>query len=179
MLIPGRPLIGLAGFLAAAGIAAAIWPGAIPAWLAALALTVLLCILDAALALRLATPPARRTLPGSLPLGVTHDVVLRFANSGRSPLRLTACDHVPAATEVEGQPQTIMLPAQGWAELRYRMRPIQRGDLKFDRVEVRIHSPLRLWQSERKIGEAQTVRIYPKFSALTRFAILATHEQLS
>jgi uncharacterized protein (DUF58 family) len=179
MLIPGRRLIGLAGFLAVAGIAASIWPGAIPAWLAALALTVVLCILDAALALRVATPPARRTVPGSLPLGVMHDVVLRFANSGRSPLRLTACDHVPAATEVEGQPQTIMLPAQGWAELRYRMRPIERGDLKFDRVEVRIHSPLRLWQSERKAGEGQTVRIYPNFSVLTRFAILATDNRLS
>jgi uncharacterized protein (DUF58 family) len=179
MLIPGRPLVILAAVLAVAGIGASIWPDAIPAWLAAMALTGLLCVVDAALALRLVTPLARRTIPGSLPLGVTHEVALRFANEGRSPLRLTVFDHVPAATESEGQPQTIVLPAQGWTEIRYRMRPIQRGDLAFDRVEVRLHSPLRLWQSGRMTGEPQTVRIYPNFSVLTRFAILATDNRLS
>lgn len=179
MLIPARPLVGLAAVLAIAGIGASIWPAAIPVWLAATALTALLCFFDAALVLRLATPPVRRTVPGSLPLGVTHEVALRFANDGRSPLLLTVFDHVPAATEIEGQPQTITLPAQGWAEIRYRMRPIQRGDLSFERAEVRLHSPLRLWQSERMTGEPQTVRIYPNFSVLTRFAILATDNRLS
>ena len=38
MLIPHRRLIGLALGLAVAGIGAAIWPEAIPAWLAAMAL---------------------------------------------------------------------------------------------------------------------------------------------
>ena len=179
MLIPGRPLVVVAAVLAVAGIDASIWPDAIAAWLAAMALAGLLCVVDAALAQRLVTPLVRRTIPGSLPLGVTHEVALRFANEGRSPLRLTVFDHVPAATELEGQPQTITLPAQGWAEIRYRMRPIRRGDLAFDRVEVRLHSPLRLWQSGRMTGEPQTVRIYPNFSVLTRFAILATDNRLS
>ncbi len=179
MLIPGRPLVALAAFLAVAAVGASIWPDAIPAWLAAMALSGLLCVADAALALRLATPLVRRTIPGSLPLGVTHEVALRFANDGRSPLRLTVFDHVPAATELEGQPQTITLPAQGWTEIRYRMRPIERGDLAFGRVEVRLHSPLRLWQSGRMTGKPQTVRIYPNFSVLTRFAILATDNRLS
>ena len=112
-------------------------------------------------------------------LGVTHEIALRLANAGRSPLRLTVFDHVPAATESEGQPQTVILPPQGWTEIRYRMRPVERGDLVFAPVEVRLHSPLRLWLSGRSTGEAQTVRIYPNFSVLTRFAILATDNRLS
>ena len=179
MLIPGRPLVVLGAILAVAGIGASIWPAAIPVWLAATALTALLCVFDAALAMRIETPPVRRTVPGSLPLGVTHEVALRFANGGRSPLLLTAFDHVPAVTEIEGQPQNVIVPAHGWAEIRYRMRPIQRGDLTFGRVEVRLHSPLRLWHAERMTGEPQTVRIYPNFSVLTRFAILATDNRLS
>ena len=179
MLIPGRPLVALGAILAVAGIGASIWPAAIPVWLAATALTALLGVFDAALAMRIETPPVHRTVPGSLPLGVTHEVALRFANGGRSPLLLTAFDHVPADTEMEGQPQNVIVPAHGWAEIRYRMRPIQRGDLTFDRVEVRLHSPLRLWRAERMTGESQTVRIYPNFSVLTRFAILATDNRLS
>lgn len=179
MLIPARPLLVLSAGIAAGGVAASIWPETIPSWAGALGLLTLLCIADAILVSRLDTPAARRTVPGSLPLGVTHEIALRFANGGARPLRLTAHDHAPADTEVEGQPQKIVLPAHGWAELRYRLRPIQRGDLKFDHIEIRMRSPLRLWQSARMTGEPQTVRVYPNFSVLTRFAILATDNRLS
>jgi uncharacterized protein (DUF58 family) len=179
VLIPARPLLGLAAGIAVGGVAVSVWPAAIPAWAGALGLIVLLALVDAVLVLRLATPPARRTVPGSLPLGVTHEIALRFANEGPAPLHLTAHDHAPADTEVEGQPQTIALPARGWAELRYRLRPVQRGDLKFGRIEIRMRSPLRLWQSGRMTGAPQTVRVYPNFSVLTRFAILATDNRLS
>ena len=179
MLIPARPMLTLAAGMTVAGVAVSIWPAAIPLWAGALGLAILVCMVDAVLAIRLESPAARRTVPGSLPLGVTHEVALRFANAGTSPLRVTAHDHAPADTEVEGQPQTITLPAHGWAELRYRLRPVQRGDLKFDRIEIRLRSPLRLWQSARMTGETQTVRIYPNFSVLTRFAILATDNRLS
>ena len=179
MLIPSRTLVALAALVALAGIGASIWPLALPAWLGACILLALVAMLDAALALRIAIPPAQRTAPASLPLGVTHEVALRFANSGRSALHLSAFDHVPAPTEIDGQPQSISLPAHGWAEMRYRLRPIERGDLHFGRVQVRLHSPLRLWTAQHMTGTAQTVRVYPNFAVLTRFAILATDNRLS
>ena len=179
MLIPARALVATAGVMTVAGLGASIWTAAIPAWLGAMAFIAAICIFDGLRASRLATPDAQRTIPGSLPVGVTHEAALRLANSSGYPLRLTLFDHVPVATEVQGQPQTITLPAHGWSEIRYRLRPVERGDLTFGRIEVRLHSPWRLWQSERMTGQAQIVRIYPNFSVLTRFAILATDNRLS
>jgi uncharacterized protein (DUF58 family) len=179
MLIPNRPLAILAAAIAVAGTAASVWPIAIPLWIGVTLVALLLAGIDAAMTVRLRTPAAQRGVPGSLPLGVGHEVTLRFANEGTTPLHIAVYDHAPADTEVEGLPQTIKLPARGWAELRYRLRPVRRGDLGFDRVGIRVRSPLGLWQSSRKTGEAQVIRVYPNFSALTRFALLATDNRLS
>lgn len=180
MLIPGRILLWLAAGIAVAGVAVSIRPEAIPVWLAVAGVALVLAVADAVLVLRVPAVPARRGVPGSLPLGVAHDVTVRLANPGGRALRVAVHDHCPAeVAQVEGQPQSVMLPAGGWAELRYRLRPVRRGDLRFGRTEVRIDSPLRLWQAGRLTGEPQTTRIYPNFAELTNFAILATDNRLS
>lgn len=179
MLIPGRPLLLLSIGIALAGVAASVVPAIIPLWMGAVGLLLAVAAFDALQARRLPTPAALRKVPGSLPLGVAHEVAIRFSNEGPTTLLLEAHDHTPADAEVEGQPQSLALPAGGWAELRYRLRPVRRGDLRFDRIEIRLRSPLRLWLSSRRTGEAQVVRVYPNFSALTRFALLATDNRLS
>ena len=179
MLIPSPRLLQLAGALALGGIAAAVWTPAIPVWsfLALTALAVLL--LDAALAFRQPSPLVHRSAPGSLPLGVGHDIALRLAHDGRRALRVHVHDHTPAQCEASGLPQTVSVPAGGWVELRYRVKPLERGDATFGRTEVRIDSPLRLWQTNRLAGHSQMVRVYPNFAELTTFALLATDNRLS
>ncbi len=179
MLIPSRRLLFLAALLAAAGIGVSFHPALANAWLAAAGVLVAAAAMDALLALRLQTPDAHRVVPGSLPVGVGHDVGIRLANGGARALRVTVHDHHPAAAQVEGQPQTVSVPAKGWAELRYRLRPVERGDAKFGRIELRLGSPFALWQANRMAGEAQVVRVYPDFSELTKFALLATDNRLS
>ncbi len=179
MLIPGRPLQIVAGAVATAGVAASIWPALLPALTLGGSLLAAIAALDAWRAWRMPTPVVARALPGSLPLGVGHDVALRFTNKSSSPLGLTAHDHAPAEAEIDGQPQAILLPPHGWAQMHYRLRPMQRGDLRFGRVEIRLVSPLRLWEAQRMAGEEQVVRVFPNFSALTRFALLATDNRLS
>jgi len=179
MLIPSRRLLWLAGALTAGGVAVSIWTVAIPVWVGACAVAAVLALTDAVLGWKLPTPLARRVVPGSLPLGVGHDVSVRLANGGARALQVTVHDHYPAGTEVEGQPQTVAVPANGWAEIRYKLRPVLRGEIRFDHIEVRIRSPLGLWHSNRYTGEPQAARVYPNFAELTHFAILATDNRLS
>lgn len=179
MILPSPRLLLLAALLTAAGLAVSFVPALGTAWVAAAGVLLAVATLDAILALRLETPGALRVVPGSLPLGVTHDVGIRLANGNSRALQVIVHDHHPAAAKVEGQPQTATVPAKGWTELRYRLRPVERGDAKFGSVELRLVSPLALWRASRTAGEPQVVRVYPDFSELTKFAVLATDNRLS
>jgi uncharacterized protein (DUF58 family) len=75
--------------------------------------------------------------------------------------------------------QRVRVPARGWVEVRYRVRPISRGNLVFGRIEARIESRGGLWQVRRFLGEETATRVYPNFAVLTKFALLATDHRLS
>ncbi len=179
LLIPTKRLLWSAFALLVLAIAAAIWPALALPWALVAIVLALLAAVDGLAALSIAAPAAKRLVPGSLALGVRHEVVLRFANPVGAALALEAYDHAPAHAETEGLPQRVTIPAQGWAELRYAMKPVARGDLAFGRVELRLGSRAGLWQVKRFTGEEGTVRVYPNFAALTGFALLATDNRLS
>lgn len=179
MLIPTARLLWLAFALLLGAIAASVWPALVSVWLAAVALTVLLAAVDAIAALRIRAPAAKRLVPGSLALGVRHEVALRFVNAVDAALTLDVHDHSPAGAETEALPQRVTVPAGGWAEVRYVLRPVARGDLAFGHVEARLASRAGLWQVRRMLGESSITRVYPNFAALTKFALLATDNRLS
>jgi uncharacterized protein (DUF58 family) len=179
MLIPSRRLLWLAGALALFAGAASIAPDLAPAWVAAAVLLVAAAAADAVSALRATPSAARRILPGSLALGVEHEIALRFANPTGTPLACDVHDHYPATTAVRGMPQRVAVPARGWAEIRYGVRPVMRGELAFGLVEARLGSRAGLWYARRWLGERSTTRVYPNFAALTKFALLATDHRLS
>jgi uncharacterized protein (DUF58 family) len=179
MLIPSRRLLWLAAALIALGVAVSVLPRFAYFWFAATILLMTFAALDAIAALRIEPPAARRIVPGSLPLGVPHDVSLRLANLSAAALACRVHDHYPSGCEARGMPQRASVPAQAWAEVRYRVRPIRRGDLAFGRIEARIESRGGLWQVRRFLGEQTATRVYPNFAALAKFAVLATDHRLS
>ena len=179
MLIPARRQVLLAGLLVAASLVVPVVPTGLALWLGITALALVVAATDAVRALRLPPPAARRLVPGSLPLGVAHDIAIRLANVTRRAVTVEVHDHYPAGVEVQGQPQTVSVPAGGWVEVRYRLRPVRRGEIAFAQVEARIASPLGLWQVRRRLGEGSTARVYPNFAELTRVALLATDHRLA
>jgi uncharacterized protein (DUF58 family) len=169
MLWVGAALLG-------AAIGVSIW-GFQPAWFV-LALLVLAATLgDAFAATRLATPAVARRVPASLAVGVRTEVALRVAAAVK--LRMVLHDHHPASFEAEGLPRSLALGTGQWTELRYQVRPVARGEARFGRAELRLASPLGLWEAKRFSGEAQAVRVYPNFRALAKYTLLATDNRLS
>jgi len=178
-LLPSRRLLAAAAGLLAAGIVASIFPVLLPAWSALLLLLAGTALTDAALVMRVPSPAGRRAVAGSLSLGVAQEVALRLANRGRSRLSMAVHDHHPEALEAELLPQRVDLAPGRWAELRYRVRPVRRGDFRFGGIELRLDSPLGLWEATRYVGAENTVRVYPNFRAIARYALLATDNRLS
>ncbi len=178
MIIPSTRLLWVGVGLLAAALGVSI-RGFHAAWVALAATAVLVALIDALMGLRLPTPAVARRAPASLALGVHTEVVLRIANRSAGRLRCEAHDHHPASFESEGLPHSLELAPNGWIELRYHVRPVARGEARFEKTEIRIYSPLQLWTVTRMSGEPAAVRVYPNFQALAKYTLLATDNRLS
>lgn len=179
MPLPSRRLLWLLLALAALGVAVSIFPEFQLQWTAAGAVLVLAALADLVAALRLPAPEVARSLPATLALGVPLEVRLRVRSTWRAALAAQLYDHHPASFECRGLPRDVALERGHWAELAYEARPLARGEAHFSTVEVRLFSPLRLWQVTRRAGRPSAVRVYPNFRALARYTLLATDNRLS
>jgi len=179
VILPSTRFLWCLTALAALAIAVSIYPDFYVYWATLAGVTTLIALLDAATALRLTTPPSARLVPGSLALGVPIDVALRVQNPSRLPLLCEVHDHHPASIESEGLPRRLALAPAQWGELRYQARPVARGEARFGQSELRIFSPLRLFQVKRLTGAPSPIRVYPNFRALARYTLLATDNRLS
>ena len=179
MFLPSTRLLWLLAGVTALAIAVSIMPQFQLQWAALAGALALLAALDLASALRTPAPALERRIAASLALGVPVEVALRVANRSGARLRCEVHDHHPASFECEGLPRPLALGPREWVELGYQARPVARGEARFASAELRVFSPLGLWQIKRLSGESTAVRVYPNFRALARYSLLATDNRLS
>ena len=177
-MIPTPRLLWLGAVLLGAAIGVSIY-GYLEPWLAVAGALLAMAAFDAWEARRLAAPEVSRRLPNALALGVRTEVVLRMRNVAGKALHGELHDHHPPTLEAEGLAQAFALPKGGWTEIRYQVRPLARGDARFEAAELRLTSPLQLWQVTRYAGQPTDVRVYPNFRALAKYTLLATDNRLS
>jgi uncharacterized protein (DUF58 family) len=175
---PGPGLLRLLLPWAAIAVLAALWPPLLALW-ALVGLAVAAAAYWSATRLR-GLPPllAERNAPGSLALGVSTAVRLRLTNPGAEPVVLEVFDTPPAEAETVGLPVQLTLPAGGWAEIEYRLRPLRRGGGSFGQTELLLRGPGDLWRRRALAGEPQPVRVLPNFQAVSRYALIALEDQL-
>ena len=151
--------------------------GLLPAdiWWASGAALVLVSLLDAWRVRRYAAPEVMRDLPDALPVGVPRTVTLSLDNGPRK-LSVDVHDLHPNAWAIEGLPRTLQLAAESTTQFHYVMRPTARGDAAFAGVQLRLHSPWRLWRRSHIVAAKQTVRVFPNFAPLARLAMLGSEQ---
>jgi len=179
LFLPSRRLLWAVAAMAAAAIGVAIAGLFEAQWLTLAAAAALVAALDLVSGLRLPAPAVTRRLPATLALGVRVDVALRVANLAARRLRCELHDHHPASFEAEGLPRALELAPREWTEIAYQARPVARGETRFGAAELRLASPLGLWQITRRIGIETTARVYPNFRTLAKYTLLATDNRLS
>src|SRR5262245_37884169 len=150
-----------------------------PQWLTLAAALALVAGLDLLSGLRVPPPAVHRRLPATLALGVRIEVALRVANTAGRRVRFELHDHHPTSFEAEGLPRTLELAPLEWTQLAYHVRPVARGETDFGVAELRLFSPLGLWQITRNVAISNRVRVYPNFRALAKYTLLATDNRLS
>ncbi|MDA8094500.1 MAG: DUF58 domain-containing protein [Betaproteobacteria bacterium] len=160
------------------GLAAGVWPALTRVWWFVGVLLVLLGTADVLAARRQGTIDVTRRA-STFPVGVWSEVALSFTYLGMRAVTLEVFDHHPTAMEGRGMPVILKIPGHGVAQARYGVCPTERGEHCFGQTELLIVSPLRLWKRRVVSGAAQTVRVYPNFAAVAKYALFATDNRLS
>ncbi|MFP5441544.1 MAG: DUF58 domain-containing protein [Gammaproteobacteria bacterium] len=179
MLAPAPRLLLLAWLVVALGIAAAIRPALLPLAGGVAALLALAALLDGLIAWRTPAPTLRREIPHAFPLGHWRGYVLELATTTARALPCEIFDLHPDDADSEGLPARVVLRPGEAARVPARLRFHRRGDHRLDGAHLRWTGPLQLVHCRRTVGSRDTVRVYPDFAAVARYALLATDNRLS
>lgn len=138
-----------------------------------------LALLDAASTYWLKLPTITRKVAGSLPVGVPVKIILRIANQSKRRQRVIVHDFYPPEMVADSMPAKLTLPARRWLELEYEATANQRGTMQFTGTQIVWRSRGGLWRRNTVLGTPQTVRVYPNFRNVAKYALLATDNRIS
>ncbi len=172
---PAPAALWLLGLWAALGLAVSIGWIVDAAWQFAGAALAVLALIDAVALLRRATPQVERQIADTWPIGVERAVTLTLAGA-TSAQTLDVFDLHPGAWAMSGLPRRLRLQRDQATSIDYALRANARGDFTFDGVQLRLHSPLRLWRQSRIAGAPQLVRVFPNFAPLAKFAMFSAEQ---
>ncbi|MCW4455952.1 DUF58 domain-containing protein [Flavobacterium sp. MXW15] len=171
---PAPLLVALLALWGLGGVAVALGQLPLSAWQATAAAIALLAAVDALRLWRQPSPQVTRQLPEALALNVEREAGLVLESFRRQ--RLEVFDGVPGGWPLQGLPRALTLKPASETRFGYRFTPTARGTFRFEGVQLRLHSPWRLWRQRRQVAPAQTVRVYPNFAPLTRFALFSAEQ---
>ncbi len=168
-------MLGLLALWGMLGLGASLawWPAA--SWWTMGGVLLVMALLDGLRVARRPTPSVHRQLADTWPIGVERPVTLTLETaSHRQPLDVF--DLHPGGWTMQGLPRALeLLPGES-ASFDYHLCAHERGDFRFDGVQLLLHSPWRLWRQSRIAGAAQKVHVFPNFAPLARFAMFSAEQ---
>ncbi len=178
-MIPARASLWLAGLWTGLALGAALWPPAMPLWLAAGAALAVVLGLDLTWSYRQPPVQVERLLAHTLALGVSTRARLRLHNPQPRAVAVLVQEDHPPSFALTHLPRLVSVPAQGWAEVVYAVRTSERGQFELGPAYLRQRSPLGMWWRPRRSGEPRQVKVYPNFRAVARYALLAASDRVA
>ncbi len=146
----------------------------------ALAFSVLgLALLDLLAGLRRSPIELERKLAGSMAVNRWKRIELRVTHNYLVGLPVQLYDILPPGLEVSGMPATTRLQANKASIQYYQVRALQRGPMEIAACDVRQPSPLGLWNTQYRLAVTDEIKVYPDFSAISAYTILATDNHVS
>ncbi len=168
------------GILIAAFLVAHLFSVMLPAAYIALSIFLVAIGLDAVLLFRLKQGvEARRLLPDRFSNGDSNPVTIRVQNRYRFSLRLTVIDEVPEQFQWRDMRNTIRLEPGETQQVKYRLRPVTRGEYTFGRLIVLARSPIRLLIRRYVHSETISIPVYPAFMEMQKYQLLAMSNRLT
>lgn len=121
----------------------------------------------------------RRRLPGRFAQGEAGEVRLTLTNDARYAARVQIFDGIPMGAHTDAMPWSGVVPGQRETKVFYPVVLNVRGELVFSRLHLEHFSPMGLWARKTLHLENETVKVYPNYEPVIRFALLAMQHRES
>ena len=119
-----------------------------------------------------------REVPSKLSMGDPNEIAITVASRYPFASRVTVLDEVPVQFQARGAGAVVRVAARSDAEVRYALRPTQRGAYDFGRLLLYAEGPLGLVQRRFRAAPGGVAAVYPSILQMQRFAFLAASERL-
>lgn len=144
-----------------------------------LTLLSLIALLDYLLSRQMPRITVIRELAGNLAVNKPAKITLHLRHTFSKTTWVQLFDAVPASVKQADLPHSLQLLPKQKAQVEYTLRPLQRGPLQLGQCYLRVKSPLGLWNISYQSGNGDDIKVYPDFSAITGYTILATENHTS
>jgi len=110
--------------------------------------------------------------------GDENAVTLKIENGYGFPVRLKVIDEIPFQFQVRDFQVIRNVSAGGQDAFEYFLRPRERGEYYFGKLNIYVSSPLRLVARRFIFGEGQLVPTYPSYQQLRKYDMMAFSNRL-
>ena len=122
---------------------------------------------------------AERELPDRLSNGDNNIIHIRLKNNYPLPVTLEIIDEIPFQFQKRDFLMQVRLNGGEKTEIEYVLRPTERGEYLFGKLNVYVKSPVRLVSKRYIFCENVVVASYPSFIQLRKYDMMAFSNQLS
>lgn len=135
-------------------------------------------LLDVVLLMSLGEVTFLRELPPRFALKQSTVVKYHLKNLGRWPVKVRFFDGLPEECSYESLPYELpKMASQQHLTASYRVTFLQRGDLEVSPSYLELGSPFGFWWRSRRVGEAETARVFPNYVPALNYGLLATADR--
>ncbi len=122
---------------------------------------------------------AERELPDRLSNGDNNIIHIRLKNNYPLPVTLEIIDEIPFQFQKRDFLMQVRMNGGEKIEIEYSLRPTERGEYLFGKLNVYVKSPVRLVSKRYIFCENVIVASYPSFIQLRKYDMMAFSNQLS
>lgn len=122
---------------------------------------------------------ASRNLPERLSNGDNNPIQLHFSNAYPLSIKLLIIDEIPFQFQIRDFEMKQTLDARTSCELSYQLRPTERGEYAFGKLNVYAKTKLGLISKRYVFAENAVIPTYPSFMQLRKYDLLAFTNKLS
>ncbi len=120
-----------------------------------------------------------RRLPGRFALGEAGEVRLILRNPSTLMAKVEIFDGIPPGSEAPTLPWAGEVPAEREIRVFHPVKLLVRGESTFGPLQMRRISPAGFWARKTTHLKPETVKVYPNYEPVIRFALLAMQHRES
>ncbi|RZJ69623.1 DUF58 domain-containing protein [Flavobacterium sp.] len=120
-----------------------------------------------------------RELPEKFSNGDENPVLVKIRNFYTFQIKINIIDEIPEQFQVRNFDIVRLMKGASQDEFAYNLRPTERGEYHFGKLNIFVSSPLRLVSRRFKFQDNQMVKTYPSFIQLRKYDLMAFSHHLT